>query len=144
MLRARAWLQDYCSKSARITPEMAKRYQTELANLTPTQMELWLLKFDHAEEQKQQQTAFFQQANEIGLKQAAAAHRATQRSLSEFDQEQTQAANQEEQQIQEQREFSQSEVQENQPAPMGAYYPYPAGWNPGNGGLHLHYHYYGY
>jgi hypothetical protein len=47
MLRARAWLQDYCSKSAKVTPEQGRKYMQELANLTPSQMELWLLKHDH-------------------------------------------------------------------------------------------------
>lgn len=142
MLRARAWLQDYCSKSAKITPEMAKRFQTELANMTPSQMELWLLKFDHEEQQRQQQNQFFQQANSFGLQRAAAANQATQRSYSEFDQDQNKAADEDEQKTQEQREFSQSEVQNNQPEPMGPYYNYPAGLYPGSGGIHFHYHYY--
>src|SRR5688500_4065157 len=44
MLRARAWLQEYCSKSARVTPEEAKQQMAELENMTPAQMKLWLLK----------------------------------------------------------------------------------------------------
>ena len=40
MLRARAWLKDYCSKSAKVTPELAKEYETELANMTPKQMKI--------------------------------------------------------------------------------------------------------
>jgi hypothetical protein len=144
MLRARAWLHDYCSKSARITPEMAKKYQEELENMTPTQMELWLLKFDHAEEMKQQQIAAFQQANQFGMQRAMAANRASQKSLSNFDQEQNKAADEEQQRINEQTEFRQSEIQNNQPEPMGPYYPYPVGSGPygGYGGdLHFHYHY---
>jgi hypothetical protein len=145
MLRARAWLHDYCSKSARITPEMAKKYQDELANMTPTQMELWLLKFDHAEEQKQQQIAAFQQANQFGMQRAMAANRATQQSLSDFNQEQTAAAGEEQQQLNEQAEYRQSNAQENMPEPMGPYYPYPVGsglYGGYGGGLHFHYHYY--
>src|SRR4051794_34589153 len=46
MLRARAWLKDYCSKSPKVTPEMAKQYESELANMSPNQMRLYLMKFD--------------------------------------------------------------------------------------------------
>jgi hypothetical protein len=143
MLRARAWLQDYCSKSARITPEMAKRYQEELANMTPAQMELWLMKFEEEEQKKQQQYAFFQQANSAGMQRASAVNQAAQQSLNEFTQQQNQAALGAEQRIQEQREFSQSEVQNNMPQPMGpAPYMNPYNWLYGNGGIHYHYHYY--
>jgi hypothetical protein len=144
MLRARAWLHDYCSKSARITPEMAKKYQEELANMTPTQMELWLLKFDHAEEQRQQQYAAFQAANQAGMQRAMAANRAAQQSLSDFNQEQSQAAGEEQQRLNEQAEFRQNMIQENMPEPMGPYYPYPVGaglYGGYGGGLHFHYHY---
>src|SRR5262245_39074411 len=33
MLRARAWLQDYCKASAKITPEESQQYMTELQSL---------------------------------------------------------------------------------------------------------------
>jgi hypothetical protein len=38
MLRARAWVKDYCAHSAKITPAEAKEYEAELANLSPKQM----------------------------------------------------------------------------------------------------------
>src|SRR5690348_7734177 len=38
MLRARAWLKDYCSKSAKVTPEMAQAYQKELQTMSTTQL----------------------------------------------------------------------------------------------------------
>src|SRR5688500_5954617 len=63
MLRARAWLADYCKSSAKVTPEMAKHYQDELAKMNPAQLKLWLLRFDHAEEQLQQRQALWQQAH---------------------------------------------------------------------------------
>jgi hypothetical protein len=63
MLRARAWLKDYCSKSAKVTPEMAKQYESELANMSPNQMRLYLMKFDEQEQMRQQQYAMFQQQN---------------------------------------------------------------------------------
>src|SRR5689334_19897131 len=78
MLRARAWLQDYCSKSVKVTPEEAKQYETELANMTPTQMKIYLMKFDAEEQQRQQQSAWVQQSNDATMRQALAAHRQTQ------------------------------------------------------------------
>src|SRR3990172_3115229 len=55
MLRARAWLQDYCATSAKVKPGEGEKYMNELANITPTQMKLWLMKFDEEEAGKQQQ-----------------------------------------------------------------------------------------
>src|SRR3954451_15450805 len=86
MLRARAWLKDYCSKSAKVTPEMAKQYESELANMSPNQMRLYLMKFDEEEQQRQQQYAMFQQANTAGLQEAVAAHRQTQKGYAAMNQ----------------------------------------------------------
>ena len=86
MLRARAWLTDYCKNSAKVTPEMAKHYQDELAKMTPSQLKLWLLRFDHAEEQLQQRQALWQQAHDASLKQALAANQATQRAYAAINQ----------------------------------------------------------
>jgi hypothetical protein len=147
MLRARAWLHDYCSKSAKVTPDMAKRYQDELANMTPSQMELWLLKFDHEEAQRQQQYSFFQQANTFGMQRAQAANQAAKQSLAEFNQDQSKAAVDAQQQMDEQREFRQSEAANNLPQPMGpSPYLYPGySWMLGHpGGIHYHYHSYPY
>jgi hypothetical protein len=144
MLRARAWLQDYCSKSAKVTPEMAKRYQEELANMTPSQMEVWLLKFDHEEQQRQQQFNFFQQAHSLGMQRAEAANQASQKSLNQFTQDQNKAAVDAQQQMDEQREFRQAEAADNMPQPMGpSPYLYPGySWLWGHpGGVHYHYHY---
>ena len=92
MLCARAWLKDYCSKSAKVTPEMAKQYETELANMSPNQLRLWLLKFDEDEQQRQQQYAMFQQQNAAGLQQAMATHKQTQQAYSALNQAGTAAA----------------------------------------------------
>jgi hypothetical protein len=59
MLRARAWVQEYCQRSAKITPEEANQYMAEMEHMTPTQMKLWLLKFDEEEENIRQQQADF-------------------------------------------------------------------------------------
>src|SRR3990172_5527031 len=69
MLRARAWLQDYCSTSAKVTPEDAQKFMSELQNMTPVQMKLWLMKFDEEEDQKAQQRALWSQAHSAALAQ---------------------------------------------------------------------------
>jgi hypothetical protein len=141
MLRARAWLQDYCSKSAKVTPAMAKKYQQELENMSAAQLKLWLLKFDHEEEQKQQQYAMFQQAHSQMLSRAMSATQAARQSLADINKEQTAAAGQAQQQIEEQEEFSQSEAQNKQLENVG---PYPYGYYGGYGGMHVHYHFHPY
>lgn len=145
MLRARAWLQDYCSKSAKVTPEEAKTYMTELQNLTPTQMKLWLLKFDEQEEAQQQQTAFWQQAHAANISRAMKANQNTQKAYSSITQGETQAAMGEQQELNEQQQFQQNEAMNNslneQPAPMGPVGAYGyGGYFPIYGGVHYHIH----
>jgi hypothetical protein len=152
MLRARAWLKDYCSKSVKVTPEMAKQYESELANMTPNQMRIWLMKFDEEEQQRQQQNTFFQQQNEYMMQRAMAAHRQTQQAYSALSQAQSAAAQNAQQQFTEQREQAQQN-QENKQLNQTPYYGGPYGgafngpyggygpWNYG-GGVHYHYHLY--
>ena len=138
MLRARAWLQDYCSKSAKVTPEEAKTYMTELQNLTPTQMKLWLLKFDEQEEARQQKYAFWQQSHAAGVSRAVQANQNTQKAFSSITQGETEAATEAQQQINEQTQFQQNEAMNNQVQPIG---PYGAGgYFPVYGGVHYHTH----
>jgi hypothetical protein len=152
MLRARAWLKDYCSKSVKVTPEMAKQYEAELASMTPNQMRIWLMKFDEQEQQRQQQTAMFQQHNEYLMQRAMAAHRQTQQGYAAMNQAESSAAQNAEQQINEQRAQAQQN-QENKQLDQTPYYGGPYGgyfygaspgygpWN-GGGGVHYHYHMY--
>jgi hypothetical protein len=150
MLRARAWLKDYCSKSAKVTPEMAEAYQKELANMTPTQLKLWLLKFDEQEEQRQQQYAMFQQANAVHLQQAAAARKQTQQAYANINQAESQAAQNAQGQINEQRQAMQQAQQDKQlemstpyPSQMLPYGGYGYGGYPyGGAGIQYHYHLY--
>jgi len=150
MLRARAWLKDYCSKSVKVTPEMAKQYEQELANMTPNQMRIYLLKFDAEEQQRQQQNAYFQQQNEYLMQRAMAAHRQTQQAYSALNQAQSSAAQNAQQQFTEQREQAQQNVENKQldqtPYYGGPYGGYFYGANPGygpyGGGIHYHYHLY--
>lgn len=141
MLRARAWLKDYCSKSAKVTPEMAKQYESELQNMTPNQMRLYLMKFDEQEQVRQQQYAMFQNANAAGLRQAAAVHRQTQQGYAAMNQAETAAATQEESNVVEQRESEQN-AQQDRMLDGGQYgYPYSGPYGFG-GGIQYHYHFY--
>jgi hypothetical protein len=150
MLRARAWLKDYCSKSAKVTPEMAKEYETELANMTPKQMKIWLMKFDEEEAQRQQSYAMYHQANQAGLQQAMAAQRQTRQAYAAMNQAETAAAQNAQQQINEQRQAAQQAAEdkrlEQSAYPEGNGYG-PYGFSPyapfGYGGVHYHYHLYG-
>jgi hypothetical protein len=141
MLRARAWLHDYCSKSAKVTPEQGRKYMQELANLTPSQMELWLLKHDHEEQQRQQGYAFWQQAHAAGQSQALAANRATQQSYAAINQEESSAAEGAQQQVNQQQQDSQDMSFAKQLQTNGPYLPYGYA---GYGGVHYHLHLYPY
>jgi hypothetical protein len=143
MLRARAWLKDYCSKSAKVTPEMAKQYETELANMSPNQMRLYLMKFDEQEQMRQQQYAMFQQQNSAGLREAAAMHKQTQQGYAAMNQAESAAANQEEGTITEQRESEQNAQQDRMFDSNSYGYPYGSGGygGPYGGGIQYHYHF---
>jgi hypothetical protein len=143
MLRARAWLKDYCSKSAKVTPEMAKQYETELANMSPNQMRLYLMKFDEQEQMRQQQYAMFQQQNSAGLREAAAVHKQTQQGYAAMNQAETAAATQEEGTVTEQRESEQNAQQDRifDSSPYGYQYGNGGYGGPYGGGIQYHYHF---
>jgi hypothetical protein len=151
MLRARAWLKDYCSKSAKVTPEMAKQYESELANMSPNQMRIYLMKFDEEEQQRQQQNTMFQQHNDYLMQRAMAVHKQTQQGYAAMNQAQSSAAQDAQQQFTEQREQAQQNQENKQldqtPAYGGPYGGYFYGANPGygawnnGGGVHYHYHF---
>ncbi|MCC7474168.1 MAG: hypothetical protein IT425_02125 [Pirellulales bacterium] len=151
MLRARAWLKDYCSKSVKVTPEMAKQYESELANMSPNQMRLWLMKFDEQEQERQQQSAMFHQYNAMGLQQAAAAHRQTQQAYAALNEASSAAAGQAQKQITAQREAAQQaqedkRIEQSIPTtynPYANYFPYGLYGPYGAGGIHYHIHNYG-
>ena len=91
--------------------------------MSPNQMQLWLMKFDEEEQQRQQQYAMFQQANAAGLQQAMAAHRQTQQGYAAINQAETAAAQNAQGQINEQREAAQN-AQENKKLDQSGPYPY--------------------
>jgi len=138
MLRARAWLQDYCATSAKVKPGEGEKYMNELANMTPTQMKLWLMKFDEEEDAKQQQQALWKHAHSAALSQAMAADRASQQSLASISSEETQAAGQAEQQINEETQNEQN-LEGDKQIEQGAYGPGGYG-----DGIHYHFHLYPY
>jgi hypothetical protein len=139
MLRARAWLADYCKSSAKVTPEMAKHYQDELAKMTPAQLKLWLLRFDHAEEQLQQRQALWQKAHDLSIQQALAANQATQRAYAAINQGENAAAGEEQQQLNIQAQDRENMAEAKQ---LETAAPYGGVGYPGWGGIHYHYHLY--
>lgn len=166
MLRGRAWLHDYCARSAKVTPEQAQEYLTELQNMTPSQMKLWLLKFQEQEEMIQQQQAAFNVHRQVGVQQAMGVEKATQQSYANINQDETEKAQTAEQSLDEQQQFAQQRGLQksadrdyaatmnslpwgsawaNQ-SPWGPYAGYPMGGpgpyggGAGAGHYHVHYH----
>jgi hypothetical protein len=143
MLRARAWLQEYCATSKNVKPGEAQQYMNELEHMSPTQMKLWLMKFDEEEDQKKQQRDFYKQAQSTMMKQAKATDKATQKSYSEIESEETASANQAQSQIEEQEQNEQQNQDDKEMS--GPYTPYGEGIYPGaGGGVHYHFHMYPY
>ena len=165
MLRGRAWLQDYCARSAKVTPEEAKQYMAELENMTPSQMKLWLLKFQEQEEMLHQQQAAFNMQRQAGVQQAMGVEKATQQAYANINQDETEKAQTAEQSINEQQQFSQqmglqksadrdyAATMNSMPwgmawanqSPWGPYAGYPMGGPGAYGGggaghYHVHYH----
>lgn len=114
MLRARAWVQEYCQRSAKITPAEAQQYMKELENLTPVQMKLWLLKFDHEEAMNRQQQADFELARRASLRQAISVDKATQQDYSAINRDENEAAATAEQSIQTQAQEASAREQAKQ------------------------------
>ena len=114
----------------------------ELAHMTPTQMKLWLMKFDEEEDAKQQQQALWKHAHSAALTQAMAADRNAQKAYSAINTEETQAANEDQQQINEERQNEQT-LEGDKQIEQGAYGP--GGYGGGYGdGVHYHFHLYPY
>ncbi len=108
MLRARAWAQEYCQRSAKITPEEGRDYLMELQRMTPTQMKLWLLKFNHEEEMIQQRQAAFEQSRQASVQQALAINRSVQQAYSNINRDENEAAETAEQSINEEQQNAQA------------------------------------
>jgi guanyl-specific ribonuclease Sa len=157
MLRARAWVQEYCARSAQISPAEAQQYMTELEHMTPAQMKLWLLKFDNEEHMIRQQQSDMEQARRASLARATAANAATQNAYGDINRDETAAAqgeqaslNTQEQQAA-QRDLQNDAMRDQNDAALngplfGPYgyggYPY-GGYNPMGAlpdGIHVHVH----
>jgi len=148
MLRARAWVKDYCAHSAKITPAEAKEYEAELANLSPKQMKLWLLKFQHEEEMIQQQQAMFNSSRQADVKQAMAVHQQMKQSYANINADANKAAQTEEDSIKQEQEFAQEDgLQKNADRDAAAtdmltqpFFGYGGYGGYGYGGVHYHFH----
>lgn len=155
MLRARAWAQEYCHASARVTPEEAKDYMNELQRMTPTQMKLWLLKFEHEQEMMARQQAMFEQSRRAGVQQALGIDRGIQQAYGRINRDENEAAQVEEGTINEERINAQENARMNQQnlniqgeygGGLGYGYGYGYGYGPyapyGPVQSHYHFHYY--
>jgi hypothetical protein len=164
MLRARAWLKEYTSRSKKVKPEQAKEYMTELENLTPAQMRLWLLNFEEQQEWQAQQQAAFEAARRTSVDYALGMQRQTRQAETQFNREQTvgaqmaqqsmiaqhQSAQQRGAELSMQREAAATEGRFPSSyawldsSPWGPYAGYPLGGpdDPGArfGHYHIHYH----
>jgi hypothetical protein len=153
MLRARAWAQEYCQESAQITPEEARDYMTELSRMSPTQMKLWLLKFNHEQEMVHQQQAAFNAQRQASVQQAMSMNQSIQQAYGRINQDDTEAAQTEQASINEERENAQQNAAEKQ-GTMSVYgggalglgygglgYGYPYGGALAPAEYHYHFHY---
>lgn len=152
MIRARKWLNEYCQRSARISPAEATQYKQELESLTPTQMKLWLLKFEHEDEQRRQQYQAWQKAHQLALSHALSMQRSIQQSYADINRGESEGAQLEESELrQENRQAAlaqQDKADElNTPGLEGPDYVGPYGYGSfpdygGWGGVHYHFHIY--
>jgi hypothetical protein len=165
MLRGRAWLHDYCARSAKVTPAQAEEYMTELQNMSPSQMRLWLLKFQEQEEMIQHQQAAFNLHRQAGVQQAQGVEKSTQQAYADINQGENEKGQLAEQSLDEQNQFAQQRGLQksadrdyaatmnslpwgaawaNQ-SPWGPYAGYPLGgpgpYGAGAGAGHYHVHY---
>ena len=141
MLHARAWMEDYFSVSKKYTPEQAAEYRKHLKAMSPKQMEIWLMKFDHDRERAHQQAAFEQHTRDIQVAHDLATLRQSQKTLNDVNKQENQAAAQANQRIQKMRQTSkemylQKEAQQNRARAIEYGPRYPLG------GYHYHYHIY--
>jgi hypothetical protein len=132
----------------KVTPQEAKEYETELANLTPKQMKLWLLKFQHEEEMIRQQQAMFNNTRQAEVQQAMAAHQQMKQSYANINADANQAAKSTEDSIKQEQEFAQQDgIQKNADRDAAAtdlltrpFYGYGVYGGYGVGGVHYHFH----
>lgn len=139
MLRARAWLQEYCNTSAKCKPGDAEKFSNELQNMSATQMKLWLMKFEEEENEKQQQTAFWKHVQGMAVSHAKSVNAATDKSLAAVTSEETQSANQEEKEVQYEQNLEDTESEDKQIENAGDAYNPGRGYYPGDG---VHFHFY--
>jgi hypothetical protein len=157
MLRARAWAQEYCHASAKVSPQEANDYMNALHRMTPTQMKLWLLKFDHEQEMMKQQQAAFEAHRRAGVEQALSIDRGIQQSYGRINRDENEAAEVQERSLQEQQLNAQENERQNRDElniddgesaggygygyGYGGYGYSPLGYGPYGPSYHYHFHY---
>ena len=147
MLHARAWVQEYCQRSAKITPAEARQYMEELEKLTPVQMKLWLLRYEAEQEHIKAQQSAFEQHRQATVKQAMSVEKQTRKEYADINRGETEAAKQEEKSLAKEKQFSNKMVEQNaseraQAADtmLNPYSMFGHGGYGGYGGYHVHYH----
>jgi hypothetical protein len=164
MLRARAWLDDYCKSSDVVSEADAAAHMQALESMTPQQMRLFAMThhnvskshptvqathvhqqaLQHAQQVAASQQWWYQNVHKAEAQQAMQANAATQQAYSNISQEETAAANQAESQFQAEanvaRENQASKLDElNNPYPTIGYgNPYYSGYPD----THFHFHLY--
>jgi hypothetical protein len=156
MLRARAWVQEYCQRSAKITPEEANEYMAEMERMSPVQMKLWLLKFDEEEDRMRQQQADFETTRQAAVGRGMSIDHATQQSYANINRDESEAAQNAEQSVNETKEASEERLLQKSSdrdaaatalstRPVFSGYGLYGGYSPygafGSGGIHYHVHY---
>lgn len=139
MLRARAWLQEYCNTSAKCKPGDAEKFSNELQNMSATQMKLWLMKFEEEEDEKQQQTAFWKHVQGMAVSHAKSVNAATNKSLAAVETEETAAANQEQGRLNYEQNLEDTEGADKALDEANDAYNPGRGYYPGDG---VHFHFY--
>ncbi|WP_145432966.1 hypothetical protein [Lacipirellula limnantheis] len=148
MLRARAWLQEHDATSVKVTPEEAKEHQAELANLSAKQMKLFLLKFQHEEEIRQQEHAAFNLQRQGDVQRAMAMNQQLKQSYANVNADANQAAATAESSITQQQQFAQQDGLQKSDARASTVNnlltrPIVGGYGYGGfGGGGVHYHFY--
>ena len=147
MLHARAWVQEYCQRSAKITPAEAQQYMEALEKLTPVQMKLWLLRFEAEQEHIKKQQTDFERHRQAMVQQSMSVEQQTRKAYADINRDETEAAGQEEKSIAAEKQFSNQMANQNaseraQAADtmLNPYSMFGYGGYGGYGGYHVHYH----
>ena len=142
MLRARAWMEDYFRVTKKYTPEQAAEYRTHLKAMTPKQMEIWLMTFDHDREVAHHQAAFDQHTRHIQVANDLATLRQSQKTLDDVNRQENQVAIETNKRIEQQQKSAEAMARQRQAEQSQAWRNMDSPRYLPAGGYHYHYHIY--